>query len=237
MDDAVKWDNGELHSTLFEGGIVKYAGKVQILDPKFVKDRFDQYIQMVTTLAASQVGPQEGEPAVPPNKQGGRTQPGRKARSPEEVRAQRIIEKVAEFSGGISLEQVASLGEFVGAFTNNSITVRVVPFNDHPEYHFAGTLLSRSEYIQPEREALFGRYGTKLEDWTVVMQVARVPSESRPQLPNFGEPVTKGDVLSRGALESALGMLMDYMEALGIAEGARYPAVSVTVLAIYREFA
>lgn len=236
-DDIEAWRSGDLHSVVYEGEIVKYTGNVQVLDPKFVKDRLRQFAHMVTALAGSQVGPQEPEAAAPPVRQGGRTQPGRKPRSAEEVRQQLVAEKVTEFSGGISLEQIASLGDFIGAFTNDSITARVLPFDEHPEYHFAGTLLSRSEYIQPEREALFGRYGTNLEDWTIVMQVARIPSAAKPQIPDFSRPFASNDVVSRGSLEDLVRRLMDYMEALGIAEGARYPAISVTILAIYREFA
>jgi hypothetical protein len=69
------------------------------------------------------------------------------------------------------------------------------------------------------------------------MQVARIPPPATPQVPDFSEPLVSNDVVSRGTLENMVGRLVAYMEALGIAEGARYPAVSVTVLAIYREFA
>jgi hypothetical protein len=149
-----------------------------------------------------------------------------------------IAEKVQEFTGGISLNQLTSIRDFIEAFASNSIIVRVLPFGvEHSEYHFAGTLLSRNEYIQPEREALFSRYGTSLKDWTIVMQVARIPSPSTTQAPDFGKSFAGNDALDRSALENTVGNLVSYMETLGIAEGAKYTAVSVTVLAIYREFA
>jgi hypothetical protein len=34
-----------------------------------------------------------------------------------------------------------------------------------------------------------------------------------------------------------ISSIVSYMEGVGIGEGAQYPAVAVTVLAVYREFA
>jgi hypothetical protein len=232
-DDLDAWKTGQLHSELDEGDIVKYTGNIQVLDPDFVRDRFNQYGKLAVALAGTQVGAQEPEGPTPPVRQRGSTKAGRKARTAEEVRQDLIAQKLEEFSGGISLGQLASISDFIGAFTNNAITARVLPLAENPEYHFAGTLLSRSEYIQPEREALFGRYGTSLEDWTIVMQVARIPSPEVSQTPDFSEPFASKDAINRGMLESMVGRLMKYMESLGVAEGARYPAISVTVLAIY----
>ena len=236
-DDLDVWKTGRLHSELDEGDIVKYTGNIQVLDPEFVRDRLNQYGKLAVAIAGSQVGPQQSEVATPPVRQRGSTKAGRKPRTAEEVRKGLVADKLEEFTGGISMDQIASITDFIGAFTNNAITARVLPLAEHPEYHFAGTLLSRNEYIQPEREALFGRYGTSLEDWTIVMQVARIPSPEVPQTPDFSEPFASKDSINRGILEGMVGRLVTYMESLGIAEGARYPAISVTVLAIYREFA
>lgn len=192
---------------------------------------------MAVSIAGAQVGPQQPQPGSPPVRKGGSNRPGTKARTADQVRQDLVQEKLADFTGGLSLDQLASIGDFVTSFTNNSITARVLPIAAHPEYHFAGTLLSRSEYIQPEREALFGRYGTVLEDWTIVMQVARIPPPATMQIPDFSEPFVSNDTINRGTLESMVSRLVAYMEALGLAEGARYPAISVTILAIYREFA
>jgi hypothetical protein len=193
---------------------------------------------MAAAIAGTQVGPQEAEPGTPPARKGGTTKPGLRGRTADQVRQALIEEQIRKLTGGVSLSLLTDIVGFVTAFTSNSITVRALPFGaDHPDYHFAGTLLSRSEYIQPEREALFSRYGMNLKDWTIVMQVARLSSDEALPTSDFGEPVVTGDVLSRGSVEKMLTSLMAYMEAVGMAEGARYPAISVTVLAIYREFA
>lgn len=232
------WQDGSLHSSIEEGDIVKYTGNIQVLDPEFTRSRLTQFGRLVTAFAGTQVGNQESENSVPPVRQGGSTRPGRRARSAEEMREALIVQKVTEFSGGVSLGQLTSLGDLADAFANSSIIARAMPFgSERPEYHFAGTLLSRSEYIQPEREALFSRYGTRLNNWTMVMQMARIPPPDKPKLPDFSKPTVSDDVFSRGALENMIGSLLAYMEGVGMAEGAQYPAMSVTVLAIYREFA
>ena len=238
VNDIGAWQDGSLHSSIEEGDIVKYTGNIQILDPEFTRNRIGQFGRLVSSFVGIMVGAQSSENPVPPIRQGGSTKPGRRPRSADEIREALIAEKLTEFSGGVSLEQLASLGDMVDAFTNSSIIARALPFgSEHPEYHFAGTLLSRSEYIQPEREALFSRYGTRLNNWTIVMQLARIPSPEKPKLPDFNKPLTDGDVLSRGVLENTINGIVSYMEGVGIGEGAQYPAMSVTVLAIYREFA
>jgi hypothetical protein len=237
-NDIVKWKDGSLHSSIEEGDIVKYTGNIQILDPEFTSSRLTQFGRLVSAFVGMMVGAQAPESAVPPVRQGGSTKPARRPRSAEEMRAALVAEKLTELSGGVSLEQLGSLGNLVDAYTNSSIIARAMPFGpEHPEFHFAGTLLSRNEYIQPEREALFGRYGTRLNDWTMVMQVARIPPPETPQLPDFNRSFTDGGALTRGVLENMISGIVSYMEGVGIGEGAQYPAMAVTVLAIYREFA
>ena len=156
-DNIENWDSGQIYSDIDEGDIVRYTGNIQILDPEFVKNRFSQFGKMAAAIAGAQVGPQEAQAGTPPVRQRGATKPGQKARTAEDVRESLKEEKIRELTGGVSLDLLAEIVEFVGAFTSNSITARVLPFGaDRPEYHFAGTLLSRNEYIQPEREALLG---------------------------------------------------------------------------------
>lgn len=113
-----------------------------------------------------------------------------------------------------------------------------MPFGaDHLEYHFAGTLLSRSEYIQDEREALFARYGYLLQDWTVVMQIARIPGQDEVTPEIGGTEMVRDGVVDRPAFENQVLNLVRLFESLGFAEGSSFPAISVTILAIYREFA
>ena len=196
-------------------------------------------IRLIAAIAGAQIGGQEGQPATPPARQGGRTRAGLRAESGEQVRERLKQELLSTLLSGSSLGQLKDIYEGIAAFTNDAISVRVLPVGpDHPECHFAGTLLSRSEYIQEEREALFGRYGTRLEDWTVVMQVARMPPNIVAEQPNFERSLSgTGEFIERTKFERMVVDLVDNLEAMGLAEGSRYPAISTTILAIYREFA
>ena len=68
------------------------------------------------------------------------------------------------------------------------------------------------------------------------MQLARIPSPEKPKLPDFGKPLTDGDVLSRGVFENTISGIVSYMEGVGIGEGAHI-LLCLFALAIYREFA
>lgn len=240
VDDPTAWGEGRVHGSIDEGSIIRYTGLIQILDPKFVQDRINQLIRLVSAFVGTQIGEQQSQAATPPVRQGGSTRSGQRAESGEQAREKLKQELLKTVLSGTSIGQIKDIAEMIAAFTNDAISVRVLPCGlDHPEYHFAGTLLSRSEYIQEEREALFARYGTKLEDWTVVMQVARIPPKTVPSgMPKFDKPLVNADeIIERTAFERMVVDLIAGIEGMGLAEGSRHPAISTTILAIYREFA
>lgn len=241
-DDITAWSDGRLHGALSEGDIIRYTGSVQILDPKFAKDRIEQIIRFATALTGIQVGEQPAQPGTPPvrtGKRGGSTRPATRGLSSDEARDRVKELAVQQLMGGqFSIAQIEDIAEAVGAFTNETISVRILPHGiDHLDYHFAGTLLSRNEYIQEEREALFSRYGSMLRDWTVVMQVARIPEQSEAAPDLNQSSVDNSDRVNRAAFENLVINLISYMEKLGFAEASSFPAISTTILAIYREFA
>jgi hypothetical protein len=101
----------------------------------------------------------------------------------------------------------------------------------------SGTLLGRPGYLQEEREALFAKYGSLTTEWTVVSQVATVPTEGggRTEV-EVGELVSgDGDEIDRASMEDATAQLMQVMESLGVAEGPAFPSVTTTPLAVFRE--
>lgn len=239
VEDADSWKNGNVHKSIDEGWIVRYTGLVQVLDPQFVKSRFEQFARLVAGIAGAQIGKAPDIAAIPPVRKGGSTRggsPAVKGDAAREALKEELVSKLLETS---SIGQIKDIIESVSAFTNDSISVRVLPCGrEHPEYHFAGTLLSRSEYIQEEREALFGRYGVYLDNWTVVMQVARIASEVPPPKPDFSRPFVdeQSGRIDRTSFEQLVIDLVRDFEQKGLSEGSRYPAISTTILAIYREF-
>ena len=239
VKDVDSWKSGHVHSSLDEGLIIRHTGLVQVLDPQFAKSRFEQYIRLVTGIAGAQIGKAPDVAATPPTRKGGSTKPGSPAAKGDAAREALKEELLSKLLEGSSIGQIRDIIESVSAFTNDSISVRVLPCGrDYPDYHFAGTLLSRSEYIQEEREALFGRYGVYLNDWTVVMQVARIPFQTPPPAPDFTRKFVNDNngQIDRTTFEQLVIDLIGDFEQKGLSEGSRYPAISTTILAIYREF-
>jgi len=70
------WESGHLHDSLEEGSIIRYTGLLQILDPQFVKLRFEQFIRLVKGIAGAQIGKVPDIAAIPPVRRGGSTKPG-----------------------------------------------------------------------------------------------------------------------------------------------------------------
>lgn len=240
VEDANSWRDGQVHVSLEEGSIIRYTGLIQILDPQFVKSRFEQYIRLVTGIAGAQLGKVPDLPGTPPVRRGGSTTRGVAAAKGDDAREKVKQELLSTLLGESSVGQIRDIIEAVAAFTNDSISVRVLPCGRQcPDYHFAGTLLSRSEYIQEEREALFGRYGVYLHDWTAVMQVARIPAKMPPAQPDFTRSFVDEDsgIIDRTTFEQLVIDLIGDWEQKGLSEGSRYPAISTTILAIYRSFA
>jgi hypothetical protein len=96
-------------------------------------------------------------------------------------------------------------------------------------------LLDRRGYIQEEREALFGRYGSTLRGWTIVMQIATIPREGDAPEQDFSTmEFTQGDSISRPSVELAAVRLLKMLESTGVAEGPLWPSITTTPLAIYR---
>jgi hypothetical protein len=226
FDNPADWRAGKVHSDLFEGQIVRMTTEIQILDPVF----FRQRVAQLERLGRALVGLQSP----------GTSAGGSKASARNAERA-----ALRQLFGDANPEMLKEIGDFVSAFTNDTIMVRVLPCGkSNLDCHFAGVLLGRSEYIQEEREALFSRHGTTLNDWTILMQIARIPEEVHTDDDN---PVTEADKtstdvfakpsLDRASIEQMAISMVDVMEQEGLAEGLKWPAVSVTPLAIYREFA
>jgi hypothetical protein len=109
---------------------------------------------------------------------------------------------------------------------------------EYSEFSFGAALLGRRGYVQEEREALFSQYGTVLKDWRVVMQVASVPerNEVAGGPPDFsGISLSTGDrSIARPGLERMAVEFLRSLEYFGVAEGPKWPSISVIPLGIYR---
>jgi hypothetical protein len=116
------------------------------------------------------------------------------------------------------------------------ISVTIMPCgSDHPSFALSGTLLDRADYLEPERAALFSRYGVTPSEWTIVAVVTRSREETTlPDLSNVPSLTHADGVLNRDAFEGFAETMLSYLEQVGMTEAPQAPAVGITPLAIYR---
>lgn len=217
LSDSSQWADGRVHAALRPGQLLRVTALTRILDAQHFQarvERFAEWPALVTSFAMSdQLS---------------------SIKSPKE-RERRIQAQVAQEFG--SLDGVKKIGDFVNIFLAGQITMRQFPCGvEHPKFGLSGSLLGRPGYLQEEREALFAKYGSLVSEWTVVSQVATVSAEGEGRTEiELGELVS-GDEIDRASMEDAAAQLMQVMESLGVAEGPAFPTVTVTPLAVFREF-
>jgi hypothetical protein len=115
------------------------------------------------------------------------------------------------------------------------INILALPVSrEHDTYTFSGTLLERSEYIEPERATLLARHGAKPSEWTTVGLVTRAGrrtgSPALGAMPGLGD----GKTLNRRKLEEVIESVTDYLEAAGLSEAPTSPGIAIIPLAVYR---
>jgi hypothetical protein len=220
VSSAEEWKAGRVHGLFKEGQLVNIASDVQVLDPSFLGARLERIREFMGALAAVTSGSETAN--LSPNQ-----------------RKRHIDQAARAFFQGLDPAAIGGIGDVVSSLTGGSIAVRALPCGpEQPELGFGGVLLERRGYIQEEREALFGRYGTLLRGWNMVMQIASIPPKPQavgePSLDIEGIELTVGNAIKRATLEKMVTDLIRYLESIGLSEGPRWPAISVTPLAIFR---
>jgi hypothetical protein len=248
------WSSGVIHGHLREGEIVRATGDLLVVDPTFIRSRFESFDEFIEAVVAVQMNElieavrsehaSEFEQLDKKLKQAplkGRKQIEKQIQRLEtETRSAAEAAAKAQFGGSDQFEQLRSIMKLVTTFLGESIAVRLLPCGfDQPELGFAGSLLARDDYLQRERDALFSRYGSVLREWTVVMQIAHLPDRtataSALKFDPSALPLVQGEQINRAQFERAAAELLRMMEATGLAEGPRWPTISIVPLAIYRK--
>ena len=135
--------------------------------------------------------------------------------------------------GDLPPEALTRLGDFVGSLLGGGISMRCMPCGEGvPDCAFSGVLLDRSAYIEPERAAIFGRFGPTPANWTLVALVTRFGSKGTSS--EFAVPPGLGEGPSRLAVEELVVSLLAFLEGLGVADAPAWPTIAVTPLALYR---
>jgi hypothetical protein len=220
IHDPAAWESGAVHSRITSGEIVRLTCDIQMLDPQFFQARLQRTNDFFDAMVALNTKP---------------SQPGTSKSQIERVRQERR----RALWNQTDPEVITKIGGVIQSLLGDAIAARMLPCGeDRPEFGFGAALLGRRGYIQEEREALFSQYGTVLKDWRVVMQVTMVPENETAVaiVPDFAKTnlVAGINSISRPGLERIAVQLLQLFESLGIAEGPRWPAISVIPLGIYR---
>jgi hypothetical protein len=252
------WEASSVHSRFEEGELVRVFTPVMIIDPEFLSIRFKRFLEMSQRLNAvnahnasqalaqlRETFDQETDNLVADGRFDGSRSDDRKRR--EQIfwkeRGRAFQSRAAEIEAQYGQVESTGLSEFFDFMETymslDSIYVRFLACGpEHPEYAFTGSLLSRDEYIQRERETLYARYGARLEGWTSVLQIARVPTAAEGESAreaSFADLVLTGaSGIKRATILERAAALETMLEAQGIAEGPVWPSISVVPLAIYR---
>lgn len=228
LHDADAWRDGSLHRDLLPGQLLRCTATTRMIDPVLARERVMRFIE----LGRVAVQFADGVDVLPAGRSKGQERQQQKA----------IDAAFAGLMGGMSPQTVERLGVFIEAYFGKQLSVRQFPCGlEAREFSLVGPLLTRPSYLQEEREALFSKYGSAPSEWTMVAQVATVPTA-----PSSGDNASEGSEL--GSSEAASGdempnrlefegiasNMMEMMEHLGVAGGPTYPSVAVTPLAIYR---
>jgi len=218
------WFGGKVRAELEEGQLIRVTGPVRLVDSKFVGESLDRMEKLLDGWADVMLASAEGRSSS--------NQPGPTKRTSGGQRADRDREraklKKASF-GGAAPEMITALRSVMSSLLEDGISVRAMPCGEqHPQCSFSGTLLNRSEYVEPERGAIFARLGMRPTNWTMVGIVSRF---APPEVTEFGAP--EGD-FDRTAIETMTIGLMDRIESLGLSAAPAFPGIAVTPIALYR---
>jgi hypothetical protein len=221
ISDVDAWQSGRVHETLRPSELIQLTAPIRILDSTHFRartERLSRWPRLITTFAN-----QETLGAVKNAKE-------------KERKLEHLIE--TQMGPGVSAT-FKDVGEFVELFMAGLISVRQLACGiDHAPFSFVGVLLDRAGYLQEEREALFSKYGSMPNEWTMVFQIASIPNPNT-VAPTEVEAVDVTDAesgqISREGFEKLCLSLMQVIESIGVAEAPTFPSISVTPLAIFRD--
>lgn len=217
--ERANWHSGKLQAELQESQLIRVTGPVRLIDPTHVSEmmtRLEAMIEAYSRMTSAQAGN--------PAPSGSAT----KRTTSRPQHSGRVTPKVV---GGIHAGAITALGALVSSLLVEGISMRCMPCGeDNPECSFAGIMLDRTQYIEPERGAIFNRFGFRPATWTLVALVTRfgAPTSDAPFSLDPNEPFT------RMALERVVTQMLEQFERTGLTDAPTWPTIGVTPLALYR---
>lgn len=225
------WRSGRLHQDLEVSQLIRVTAPVRVLDPVYFQrsvERLDDLVEAYAAMSTDQRDPSAPAKARPP--QGRGPVGGRPTHKNAAVAA-----KKQELLGSLPADALPIIGRLIGGLLQGGVWIRSMPCGEgFPDCSFAGALLDRTAYIEPERDALFSRYGVKSSQWTLVAIVSRFATRGVPSSPPIPSPASGSATMDRLQLEEMAAGLLQMFETTGVAEAPREPSISITPLALYR---
>lgn len=214
------WQSGIVHQRLGERqtDFVKIEGRVRILDFASMGLQLETIARMMESFSQVQSASSEAKWAKPRSAKRGK-------RSRQKPSGEKGDDEMIQF--------IALIREFYG----DLIILKVYPVPGEDACCFIGAL--DKSYLQDERAQMLLKFGTSPSiDWTVLAQVASVPQETQQtqglQFPDLPQ-------LSPDQFTDFSEMIMAMLEIIGTAfaqtgftMSVKYPAISITPLAVYR---
>jgi hypothetical protein len=111
-------------------------------------------------------------------------------------------------------------------FYKDRVVIKNVPFSEHPNFRFVGTL--NQSYLRESIENIIFKYGTAPRDeWYMLAQIASIPNSDNAEL----------DIsFNQNELEQGMQTVFDALRGLETAGlSISFPEIAVTPIAIYRQ--
>ena len=217
--DPESWYRGDVHAALPVGSIIRHTGPARMFDAVHLSQLVQHFEGMVDAMLRL-----SGAGGGGSHKSGGRATPKGAA---TDIAGLRGINKMTE-----------PIRRLIENLLAGGISLRTFPCGaDNPDCGFGGLLLDRSDYIEPERGAVFARHGVAVSDWTVVGVVTRVSERAaRREMEDVdpGAMIRESGGINRPALEGLVLQFLEVFEGLGMSEGPAWPSITITPLAVYR---
>ena len=214
--DPELWAEGAIHDKLSAGQIVRLTADITLLDAQLVSERMARLERLLSGMVVLR-----GDDFDTKNPRA------------SEIAVERAVEGVT----GMRPSALRGMVDVVAGLTGEELVARALPCGlDDPEYHFSGVLGALDSSLLEERSVLFGRYGSQLGRWTIVMQLESVTAPAPVSRPAPGQMriARRGEAPERSEFESLMLKFSALMDGIGLTEGPAWPAVTMTPLAIYR---
>jgi hypothetical protein len=216
---ADEWRSGKVQQSLIghETDFVKVVGRVKIVDFGNLATSLESMLKLMELFTIWESTSQQQRSVASSGK--------RTRRRRQEM----------QMEGADQVEQIVAL---VREFYSDVILVKVFPLDGMSQYYCVGPL--DQDNLQDDRTRLLLKYGSSPSvPWTVFGQLASVPREMRET--ETIRPLDLSGILPQSfdsladAVETMLDALTMVFAQSGLSVTVRYPAISITPLAIYRE--